>query len=101
MTEIAPMETLFDTHLLAMPMAAPIQPTEIVESHRVHYEIVPVPSADRITQPRRRRIVGKFSRVTEDLAEDGVYFVQYQNFTRGLNDLEGLRHQIGTGHSLG
>ena len=39
--------------------------------------------------------------VGEDLAEDGLHFVQHQDFAGRLNDLERLRQQIGVGHSIG
>jgi hypothetical protein len=42
------MKSLFDAHVLAMSVTASIEPTEIVESHRVDDESVPVPPADRI-----------------------------------------------------
>src|SRR5215510_1352641 len=100
MTEIPPLEALFDPHILTMPMAAGIQPTEIVESHGVDYEGVPFPSADRIPEPCRGRIARKFAAVGENLAEDGFYFVQDQNFAGSLNDLEWLRQQIGVRHSI-
>src|SRR5437773_1233356 len=100
MTEIAPMEALFDAHILGVSMAAGVQPTEIVESHGVDYQSVPVPFSDRIAQPYRRRIVREFAAVGEDLAEDGLHFVQEKGFAGCLNDLEWLRQQIGVRHPI-
>src|SRR5881296_1966484 len=101
MAEIAPMEALFHAHVLAVPMAAGIQPAEIVESYCVDYESIPIPLADGIAQPCRRRIVWKFAAVGEDLAEDGLHFVQDQDLAGCLNDLEWLRQQIGMRHTVG
>src|SRR5262245_56596209 len=100
MTEIPPLEALFDTHIITVPMSTGIQPTEIVESRGVDYESVPFPSADRLPYACRGRIARKFASVGEDLAEDGFYFVQDQNFAGSLNDLEWLRQQVGVGHSI-
>src|SRR5713101_5223809 len=101
MAEVAPMEALLDAHVLGVPMAAGVQPTEIVESYCVDYQSVPIPFADRIPQPRRRWIDGKLASVSENLAEDGLHFVQQQDFARRLKDLEWLWQQIGVGHPVG
>src|SRR5262249_42866037 len=69
-------------------------------SHRVDDERVAVPLADRIAEPRRRRIVWKRAAVREDLAEDGLHFIEDQHFTLGINYFEWLRQEIGMGHSI-
>ena len=101
MAKISPLEALFDTHVLAVPMAAGVQPTEIVESYRVDYQSISVPLADGISQPCRRCIRRKLAAVGVDLAEDGLDFIQHQSFAGRLNDLEWLGQQIRVGHAIG
>jgi hypothetical protein len=45
-TVVAPAESLFDAHLLAVPGAARIEPSLVVEPHRVDHQRVAIPSSD-------------------------------------------------------
>src|SRR5262249_25044345 len=101
MAEIAPMEALLNSHILAVPMPSGVEPTEIVETHRIHDQSVPVPFAYRISEPCPRWVVGKLAAIRENLPEDGFHFIQHQDFTRRLNNLEWLRQQISMGHAIG
>jgi len=66
--------------LLPEPFKILQMPGEIVmlyvESHRVYHQCVPVPGPHGIPQPGGRRIVGMLASIGEDLAEDGLHFVE-------------------------
>ena len=64
-------------------------------------ERVAVPRRGGIAVPRRVRIDRQGPAVGEDLAEDGLHFVQEQDFAGCLNDLEWFRQQIGVGYAVG
>src|SRR5215471_10512854 len=100
MPEIAAVKAFLNAHILAVTVAAGIQPGFIVESRRVYNERVAVIFADRITQPCSCWIAGKRAAVGEDLPEDGLHFVQDQNFARRLNDLERLGQKVRMRHSI-
>src|SRR5439155_23591833 len=87
MAKISALEALFNTHVLAVPMAAGVQPTTLVESYRVNYQSISVPLADGISQPCRRCIRRKLAAVSVDLAEDALDLIQRQPFAGRLNHL--------------
>src|SRR5689334_3888859 len=101
MAEVAALETLFDAQVLAVPGAPRIQPAHIVEAQRVHHQRVALPAADRVSEPGWRWIRRVLPPIGEDLAEDGLHFIEEKNFARRLDDLEGLGEQISMRHAIG
>src|ERR1700688_3208875 len=65
-----------------------IEPGSVVKTGRVNDECASVPFANRVSEPSRVRILGKFSPVRPDFAPCVIPLEELQHPARNLNDLD-------------
>src|SRR5437867_3973936 len=86
---------------LGMRMPAIIYICLVVETDRIDHESIALPLPDRISHPRRRRVVRKSAAVGENLPEVTLVLEKNDRHKGRLDDLErSRRHQKRIRHSV-
>ena len=87
--EVGPAVAFSDTQVFRARLAFSVQIRLVVEAGAFHDESVLFPMCDRVSEPGRLGVNRQFPAIRENLTEDGEFFEQCQDDSRGLVILMG------------